>query len=180
MHHFPSGVSRNRDTQPAEVEALSANGWQPFETFHQVLPPSPQMRKKLTCRSSSWYQSKSCGRTATLRLHCGQRGEEFPHHTQIRQQSQDSSGLSWTVQISTGYLEAVVEKARMRSRDGRTPLATDSHISREHIAASAAVDRRVGTVNVNASLYHITNDSTFILFISILADRSFLSVEGSS
>lgn len=45
---------------------MSANGSQPLETFHQILPPSPQMRKKLTGRSSSWYQSNSCGRTATL------------------------------------------------------------------------------------------------------------------
>lgn len=66
MHHFPGGVSRKRDTQPVEAEARSANGWQPLETFHQVLPPSPQMRKKLTCGSSSWYQGNSCGRTATM------------------------------------------------------------------------------------------------------------------
>lgn len=64
--------------------------------------------------------------------------------------------------------------------DGRRWLPQPREILREHIAASAVVDCRVGTVNVNASLYHIINGSAFILFISILADRLFLSVEGSS
>lgn len=62
--------------------------------------------------------------------------------------------------------------------DGRRwPQAATCEILREHIADSAVVDRRVGTVNVNASLYHmVIKDSTFILFISILADRLILTV----
>lgn len=51
---------------------------------------------------------------------------------------------------------SMLAAAEMNGR--RWLQAATCEILREHIADSAVVDRRVGTVNVNASLYHMIND----------------------